>query len=115
MQKIEAVIHTMSELINTRRAESIGWTTSRLTPSREKRIEEEVLKAHGLRVFISSNVLFEVHDDSTHVANIEKLECSCLEWKGSGIPCRHAIAAFNCTGRERMTFVRDTSLSRVTN
>ncbi|KAL6549526.1 hypothetical protein OROHE_008643 [Orobanche hederae] len=104
MQKIEAVIHTMSELINTRRAESIGWITSRLTPSREKMIEEEALKAHGLRVFISSDVLFEVHDDSTHVVNIEKWECSCLERKGSGIPCRHAIAAFNCTGKRAYDF-----------
>ncbi|KAI3464217.1 hypothetical protein Pfo_020880 [Paulownia fortunei] len=98
MQKIEALIYMTSELINTRRMESSEWTT-KLTPSKEKKIQEEGLKAHGLRVFISSDVLFEVHDDSTHVVNIEKWECTCLEWKESGLPCRHAIAAFNCSGK----------------
>ncbi|KAL0385232.1 UNVERIFIED_CONTAM: hypothetical protein Sradi_2917500 [Sesamum radiatum] len=98
MQKIEALIYMITELINTRQMESSKWTT-KLTPSKEKRIQEEALKAHALRVFISSDVLFEVHDDSTHVVDIEKWECTCLEWKGSGIPCRHAIAAFNCSGR----------------
>lgn len=98
MQKIEALIDMISKLINTRRMESSNWTT-KLTPSKEKRIQEEAFKAHGMRVFVSSDVLFEVHDDSTHVVNIEKWECTCLEWKGSGIPCRHAIAAFNCSAK----------------
>lgn len=98
MQKIEALIYTISELINSRQMESCKWST-KLTPSKEKRIQEEALKAHGLRVFVSSDVLFEVHDDATHVVNIENWECTCLEWKGSGIPCRHAMAAFNCSGK----------------
>ncbi|KAK6153290.1 hypothetical protein DH2020_012929 [Rehmannia glutinosa] len=99
MQKIQALIYMITELMNTRWTESSKWTT-KLTPSKEKRIQEAALKAHGLRVFISSDVLFEVHDDSTHVVNIEKWECTCLEWNESiGLPCRHAIAAFNCSGK----------------
>ncbi|KAL8057364.1 hypothetical protein ABFX02_04G179850 [Erythranthe guttata] len=99
MQKIEALIYMISEVINTRRISSSNWT-AKLTPSKEKMVQGEALKAHRLRLFISSDVLFEVHDESTHVVNIEKLECTCLEWKGtSGIPCRHAIAALNSSGK----------------
>lgn len=96
MQKIEALISLINEMINKRRLESSQWTT-KLTPSNESKLQEAAVKAHGLRVFISSNVVFEVHDDLTHVVNIEKRECTCLEWKdkGKGIPCCHAIAAFN--------------------
>ncbi|KAG8388477.1 hypothetical protein BUALT_Bualt02G0129800 [Buddleja alternifolia] len=98
MQKIEALMKMISGIINTRQIESSKWTT-KLTPSKENRLQEEALKAQGLRVFISSDVLFEVHDDSTHVVDIEKWECTCLEWKVNGIPCRHAIAALNSCGR----------------
>ncbi|GFP99092.1 hypothetical protein PHJA_002053100 [Phtheirospermum japonicum] len=102
-QKVEAVVHMMSEVMNSRRARSSEWTTT-LAPSKAKRVEEEGAKSCGLRVFISSDVLFEVHDDATHVVDIEKRECTCLEWKGSGIPCRHAIAALNCSGRSVYDF-----------
>ncbi|KAL2539686.1 MuDR family transposase [Abeliophyllum distichum] len=98
MQKIEALRCMMNELINSRQMESRKWTT-KLTPSKEKMLEEAVLKAFGLRVFASSDILFEVHDNSTHVVNIEKWECTCLEWKESGLPCYHGIAALNCAGK----------------
>lgn len=98
MQKIEALRCMMNELINSRQIESSKWTTQ-LTPSKEKFMQEAVLKAFGLRVFASSDILFEVHDNSTHVVNIEKRECTCLEWKESGLPCYHAIAALNCAGK----------------
>ncbi|XP_073145679.1 uncharacterized protein [Henckelia pumila] len=97
MQKIGALMDMMVKLINTRQKESSTWTMT-LTPSKERRIQEAALRAHGLRVFISSNTLFEVHDDSTHVVNIEKWECTCLEWTQKGLPCRHAIAVFNSAG-----------------
>ncbi|KAH6803348.1 hypothetical protein C2S51_034794 [Perilla frutescens var. frutescens] len=98
MQKIEALVYMISQLIDSRQMESSTWAT-KLTPSKEERIQEEALNAHSLRVFISSDVLFEVHDESTHVVDIQKWECTCLEWKANGLPCRHAIAAFSCSGK----------------
>ncbi|KAL2533002.1 MuDR family transposase [Abeliophyllum distichum] len=98
MQKIEGLINMVSELINTRRTESSKWTT-KLTPSKEKKIQEEAFKAESLQVFMASDILFEVHDESTHVVNIEKWDCTCLEWKECGLPCRHAIASFNSSGK----------------
>ncbi|XP_047951699.1 uncharacterized protein LOC125197046 [Salvia hispanica] len=103
MQKIEALVYMISQLIDSRQMESSTWAT-RLTPSKEERIQEAALDAHCLRVFISSDVLFEVHDDSTHVVNIQNWDCTCLEWKASGLPCRHAIAAFNCSGKSVYDF-----------
>lgn len=97
MQKIGALMNMMVKLINTRQKESSTWMT-RLTPSKDRRLQEAALRAHGLRVFISSNTLFEVHDDSTHVVDIEKWECTCLEWTQRGLPCRHAISVCNSAG-----------------
>ncbi|CAA2941278.1 uncharacterized protein LOC111410698 [Olea europaea subsp. europaea] len=98
MQKIESLIYTVSELINTRQSESSKWTT-KLTPSKEKKIQDEAFKAENLQVFMASDILYEVHDESTHVVNIKKRDCTCLEWKDCGLPCRHAIASFNISGK----------------
>ncbi|KAB1199537.1 hypothetical protein CJ030_MR0G020844 [Morella rubra] len=98
IQKVEALRCKLMELINSRQAESSKWTT-KLTPSKEKKLQEETPKAQGLKVLFSSDTLFEVHDDSINVVDVDKLDCTCLGWKATGLPCCHAIAVFNCTGR----------------
>ncbi|KAG5564318.1 hypothetical protein RHGRI_000501 [Rhododendron griersonianum] len=62
-------------------------------------VQEEIAHALGLKVLFSSDTLFEVHDDVNHVVDLNKLECTCLGWKSTGLPCRHAIAVFNSTRR----------------
>ncbi|XP_028753990.1 uncharacterized protein LOC114734767 [Neltuma alba] len=97
-QKVEALVCKIVELINNRRADSSSWTL-RLTPSKEELLQDESLRAQGLKVLFSSDTLFEVHDDSVRVVDIEKWDCSCLRWKATGLPCCHAIAVLNCTHR----------------
>ncbi|KAK4257452.1 hypothetical protein QN277_007038 [Acacia crassicarpa] len=97
-QKVEALGCKIMELINNRRAASSSWT-SRLTPTKEELVLDESLRAQGLKVLFSSDTLFEVHDDSVRVVNIEKWDCSCLRWKATRLPCCHAIAVLNCTRR----------------
>ncbi|GAA0144293.1 hypothetical protein LIER_04781 [Lithospermum erythrorhizon] len=92
--KLEAMINMISEMVSTRHKESNGWT-SKLAPTKERKIQEEAFKACNLKVLCSSSVLFEVHDDCSHVVNIESRECTCLEWKQYSMPCRHAIAVFS--------------------
>lgn len=98
IQKIEKLISKMMELINDRRNISSDWS-SKLTPSKEEKVEEERRRACDLKVLFSSDTLFEVHDTSINVVDIDKRDCSCLAWKVTGLPCRHAIAVFSCTGR----------------
>lgn len=98
MQKIEALICMISGLVKNRQTLSSLWS-SKLTPSIEKKLQEDALKARSLKVLFSSDILAEVHDDCTHVVNIENRECTCLEWKEDGLPCRHAIAVLNCRGK----------------
>ncbi|KAL3529619.1 hypothetical protein ACH5RR_008941 [Cinchona calisaya] len=98
MQKIEALICMISGLIKNRQTQSSLWST-KLTPSIEKKLQEYTLKARSLKVLFSSDILAEVHDDCTHVVNIENRECTCLEWKEDGLPCIHAIAVLNCKGK----------------
>ncbi|KAM7511582.1 hypothetical protein LguiB_010457 [Lonicera macranthoides] len=96
--KIQALISTMNDTMNKCRTNVSKWST-KLTPLKEIQLQDESLKANGLKVLFSSDVLFEVRDDSSHVVNIVNWDCSCLGWKQTGLPCRHAIAVFNSTGR----------------
>ncbi|KAL3512986.1 hypothetical protein ACH5RR_025703 [Cinchona calisaya] len=98
MQKIEALVCMISDLVKDRQVQSSTWST-KLTPSIERKLLEDKLKAHSLKVLFSSDILAEVHDDCTHVVNIENRECTCLQWKEDGLPCRHAIAVLNCRGK----------------
>lgn len=99
IQKMEALIHMMMESINTCKTDSTRWS-SKLTPSKEEKLQDEIIKARGLKVLFSTDTLFEVHDDdSINMVNIDSWDCSCLQWKTTGLPCCHAIAVFNCTGR----------------
>ncbi|KAM1046588.1 uncharacterized protein LOC126592138 [Malus sylvestris] len=97
--KIEALCSKLMELINTRRTDSSKWPT-KLTPSKEEKLQQEACCAYGLKVLFSSDTLFEVHKDSINVVDISERYCSCLDWNASGLPCCHAIAVFNCTGRD---------------
>ncbi|KAI4335653.1 hypothetical protein L6164_014284 [Bauhinia variegata] len=97
-QKIETLRGKITELMKDRQIDACRWST-KLTPSKEEKLQEEARKAYGLKVLFSSDTLFEVHDDSINVVDIDKRECSCLKWKATGLPCRHAIAVFNCTHR----------------
>ncbi|KAL9398476.1 hypothetical protein Peur_007437 [Populus x canadensis] len=97
IRKLEALTCKIMGLIRTCQMDSNGWT-AKLTPSKEKKLQEDALRAQFLKVLFSSDTLFEVHDDSIHVVDTEKRDCTCLEWKLTGLPCRHAIAVFKCKG-----------------
>ncbi|PSS36124.1 Protein FAR1-RELATED SEQUENCE like [Actinidia chinensis var. chinensis] len=95
-QKIDALISMVMELISARQMDSNEWST-KLTPSKMEKLREENVNAHGLKVFTSSDTLFEVHEDAsnTHVVNLKNWDCTCLGWKITRLPCSHAIAVFN--------------------
>ncbi|KAK4853081.1 hypothetical protein QYF36_003476 [Acer negundo] len=98
IQKLEVLHCKMTDLINSRRTES-GWWSTKLIPSKEERLKEESQKALKLKVLFSTDTLFEVRDECTNIIDMVKQECSCGGWKITGIPCRHVIAVFNCTGK----------------
>lgn len=101
--KLQALIYMMSELINSRREEPNSWS-SKLTPPKQEKLREEFAEARGLKVLFSSDTVFEVRDDVSHVVNLNIADCTCLVWRRTGIPCRHAIAVFNCTCRNAYDF-----------
>ncbi|KAM7263331.1 hypothetical protein ACFE04_001014 [Oxalis oulophora] len=96
--KLEKLTSNIMELMNDRRIEVNQWS-SILTPTKEGKLENEKLKSHGLKVLFSTDTLFEVHDSFSNVVDMEKNDCTCLEWKASGLPCCHAMAVFNTTHR----------------
>ncbi|GJT78264.1 PB1 domain-containing protein [Tanacetum coccineum] len=93
LHKIDALIRTMIDAITDAKLDACMWSTH-LTPTKEKQLQEESLRSCGLKVLISSDTLFEVREDSTHVVNIGDWSCTCLGWKEIGLPCRHSLAVF---------------------
>ncbi|KAK6941719.1 MULE transposase domain [Dillenia turbinata] len=103
VQKLEAIVHKMTKLMNARRQESSEFST-KLAPSKEEKLQQEIKRSSGLRVLFSSDTLFEVQGDLINVVNLDTMECSCLSWKATGMPCCHAIAVFSCTRRTPYDF-----------
>ncbi|XP_076902221.1 uncharacterized protein LOC143556891 [Bidens hawaiensis] len=103
LHKIDAIIRTMIDAVNDAKLDGSMWST-RLTPSKEKQLQEEIVYSCGLKVLISSDTLFEVREDSTHVVNLANWSCTCLGWKETGLPCRHALAVFALTGKDPYDF-----------
>ncbi|XP_065849448.1 uncharacterized protein [Euphorbia lathyris] len=98
LQKVEELGCKIMELMQKRQTDSNGWSTE-LTPTKEKKLSEEALKALPLRVLFSSDTLFEVHDDSINVVDLLQRDCTCQQWKLTGLPCCHAVAVFNRIGK----------------
>ncbi|WCJ29975.1 hypothetical protein M5689_011567 [Euphorbia peplus] len=98
LQKVEELGCKIMDLMQKRQTDSNGWSTT-LAPTKEKKLNEEALKALPLRVLFSSDTLFEVHDDSINVVDLLRRDCTCQQWKLTGLPCSHAIAVFNRIGK----------------
>ncbi|KAJ8767921.1 hypothetical protein K2173_020861 [Erythroxylum novogranatense] len=97
-QMIDVLRCKMMELIYTRRVESDQWIT-KLTPSNEVKLEKETSIARSLQVLISHGSTFEVRGECVEIVDIDRCECSCKGWQLSGLPCCHAVAVFECMGR----------------
>ncbi|XP_058102757.1 uncharacterized protein LOC131246542 isoform X1 [Magnolia sinica] len=95
---IDMIRCKMMEMIYARREASSTWSTI-LTPSMEQRLELEICNSHSLSVLFLSGSVFEVRDDSVNIVDIETRDCTCQRWKMSGLPCVHAAAVFDRTGR----------------
>ncbi|GKU96085.1 hypothetical protein SLEP1_g9364 [Rubroshorea leprosula] len=55
--------------------------------------------AHLLQVLLTEGNIFEVWEESVEVVDIDLWDCSCKGWQLTGLPCCHAIAVLECTGR----------------
>ncbi|XP_074569300.1 uncharacterized protein LOC141825940 isoform X1 [Curcuma longa] len=90
----DAIIGKLGEIIEERRAAYNTWAGP-LTPVMEQKLQKEMVKARKLNVLCSSDTVFEVRGNAIFVVNIGSWECTCKRWQISGLPCLHAIAAFN--------------------
>ncbi|XP_058102738.1 uncharacterized protein LOC131246534 isoform X2 [Magnolia sinica] len=98
IQMIDMIRCKMMEMIYTRREASSAWSTV-LTPSMEQRLQLEMYNSRTLSVLFSSGSVFEVRDDSVNIVDIETRDCTCQRWKMFGLPCIHAAAVFDRTGK----------------
>ncbi|XP_058102740.1 uncharacterized protein LOC131246535 [Magnolia sinica] len=98
IQMIDTIRCKMMEMIYRSREASSAWSTV-LTPSMEQRLQLEMYNSRPLSVLFSSGSVFEVRDDSVNIVDIETWDCTCQRWKMSGLPCIHAAAVFDRTGR----------------
>nr|XP_043612101.1 uncharacterized protein LOC122583792 isoform X1 [Erigeron canadensis] len=98
-QMIDDLRGKMMQLIYTRRVESSQWMT-RLTPSMEEKLKNEIIKARSVQVLRSQGSKFEVrYGETVDVVDIENWDCQCKGWLLTGLPCCHAIAVLESYGR----------------
>ncbi|KAJ0510412.1 putative transcription factor interactor and regulator CCHC(Zn) family [Helianthus annuus] len=98
-QMIDELRGKMMQLIYTRRVESTQWMT-RLTPSMEEKLKNEIIKGRSVQVIRAHGSKFEVrYVDMIEVVDIENWDCSCKGWLLTGLPCCHAIAVLEQYGR----------------
>lgn len=98
-QMIDILRGKMMESIYTRRVESNQWTT-KLTPSREEQLQDQISRARSLQVLHSHGNTFEVRGESLEIVDVDHWECSCKGWQLTGLPCCHAIDVFEGIGRD---------------
>eukprot|EP00268_Persea_americana_P037534 TRINITY_DN37191_c0_g3_i1.p1 TRINITY_DN37191_c0_g3~~TRINITY_DN37191_c0_g3_i1.p1 ORF type:complete len:769 (-),score=109.03 TRINITY_DN37191_c0_g3_i1:429-2735(-) len=103
LQVVDMVLCKTMEMICTRREASSTWSTT-LAPSHEEKLQVEIFNSRGLNVLISSETVFEVRDNLVNIVNIETWDCTCRQWKISGLPCIHAVAVLDRTGRNIYDF-----------
>ncbi|XP_044431234.1 uncharacterized protein [Triticum aestivum] len=107
VQLVDTIRCKLMEMMYTRRESCNEWPDG-LTPAANQKLQEEVSKAHSLNVMPTESDgdgnLFKVCDDSVNVVNIETCDCTCRKWNISGLPCMHAIAVFERTGRYAYDF-----------
>ncbi|XP_076901770.1 uncharacterized protein LOC143556301 [Bidens hawaiensis] len=98
-QMVDELRGKMMQLIYTRRVESSQWLT-RLTPAMEEKLKTEMLKAHSVQMLRSHGSKFEVRfGEVVDIVDIEIWDCSCKVWLLTGMPCCHAIAVLESSGR----------------
>ncbi|KAK9287798.1 hypothetical protein L1049_016238 [Liquidambar formosana] len=102
-QMVDVLRGKMMESIYTRRVDSNQWVT-RLTPSKEEKLQKETLVARSLQVLLSQGSTFEVRGESVDTVDVDHWDCSCKGWQLTGLPCCHAIAVFECIGRSPYDF-----------
>ncbi|PKI43074.1 hypothetical protein CRG98_036553 [Punica granatum] len=93
-QIIDSLRGKMMEAIYNWRVESNQWV-SKLTPSKEEKLQKEAMEAQSLSVLISHGSTFEVRGESIEIVDVEAWDCSCKGWRITGLPCSHAIAVFD--------------------
>ncbi|KAI3764247.1 hypothetical protein L2E82_14253 [Cichorium intybus] len=98
-QMVDVLRGKMMQLMYTRRIESTQWMT-RLTPSMEDKLKNEIMKAHSVQILRSHGSKFEVRfGEMIDVVDIENWDCTCKGWLLTGLPCCHAIAVLESYGR----------------
>ncbi|KAJ9699955.1 hypothetical protein PVL29_005683 [Vitis rotundifolia] len=97
-QMVDVLRGKMMELIYKRRVDSGQWIT-KLTPSKEEKLQKDTSTARSLQVLLSHGSTFEVRGESIDIVDIDHWDCSCKDWQLSGLPCCHAIAVFEWIGR----------------
>ncbi|KAF7836865.1 Protein FAR1-RELATED SEQUENCE 4 [Senna tora] len=97
-QMIDLLRCNLMETIYSRRVAVNQWLT-KLVPSKEEMLQKETTVARSLQVLLSQGNTYEVCGESIDHVNVDAWECTCKGWQITGLPCCHAIAVLECTGR----------------
>lgn len=104
-QMVDVLRGQMMDSIYRRKMDAGQWTT-RLTPSNEEKLQQETETARSFQVLLTTQGenVFEVRGETIHAVDLDHWACSCKGWQLTGLPCCHAIAAIEYTGKSVYDF-----------
>ncbi|XP_026438578.1 uncharacterized protein LOC113337113 [Papaver somniferum] len=90
---------------STRRVEGLETFNTRLTPTFEALLKENIDIGRTWTVTESMERLYEVASPRTHSVDILQKTCTCHRWRVNGFPCAHACNAIQSTREDIYSFV----------
>lgn len=91
---LEEIRVKLMERMNQMREFFEKWIID-VSPIAMEIIRENVEHASKCEVKFNGDLGFEIHDPPyKHVGDIKRKVCSCRSWQLKGIPCPHAVTAF---------------------
>ncbi|ERM99651.1 hypothetical protein AMTR_s00099p00021320 [Amborella trichopoda] len=71
------------------------WTGV-LVPKAQEVIAEQIEKSSFLHTVVwVAGKKYEIHEEMTHIVDLDARSCTCRVWWNSGLPCTHASAAID--------------------
>ncbi|XP_026438694.1 uncharacterized protein LOC113337208 [Papaver somniferum] len=102
---LDAIRLKVMKMNSTRRVEGLETFKTRLTPTFEALLKENIDIGRTWTVTESMERLYEVASPPTHSVDPLQKTCTCHRWRVNGFPCAHACSAIQATREDIFSFV----------
>ncbi|XP_026438868.1 uncharacterized protein LOC113337401 [Papaver somniferum] len=102
---LDAILLMVMKLNSTIRVKGLETFNTRLTPTFEALLKENIDIGRTWTVTESMERLYEFASPRTHFVDLVQKTCTCHRWRVNGFPCAHACSAIQATREDIYSFV----------